>query len=102
MARLISMRILTDHACTKDRQFLIRFGDIGKHTIQFLGETFLTSYQSDQTVQILRHGPEILPTIALANIFRIIIGAEISGKVSFLITRLHKGSCRIVHIMIIL
>ena len=96
MARLVAMRILADHTCAEDRQFLIRFGDIGKHTIQFLGETFLASYQSDQTVQILRHGPEILPAVAFTDMRDIFIRMEIFFKVPFVISWLHERSSGIV------
>lgn len=74
MARLVAMSILPDHTGAENRQFLIRFRNISKHTIQFLCKTLLASNQTDQAIQILRNRPEILPAIALTNIFGIIVG----------------------------
>ena len=99
MARFISMRILPDHSGTENRQIFIRRSIISKHTIQFLGKTLRTSDQTNQTIDILLHRSEILPTVTFANMRSIVIRTEGLNKISFIITRLHKRSLGIIYIL---
>ena len=102
MTRFISMRILPNHSGTKNRQIFIRRRIISEHTIQFLGKTLRTSDQANQTIDILLHRPEILPTVTFANMWSIVIRTEGLNKISFIITRLHKRSLGIIYILIVL
>ena len=102
MAWFVAMCVLPDHTGTEDRQVFCRFRNVGEHTVQFLSETFLASDQADQTVQILRYRPEILPAITFTDIFGIVVGAEVCSEVPFLVTRLHERSGRIINIPVVL
>lgn len=84
-------RVLPDHSGTENRQIFIRRRIISKHTIQFLGKTLRTSDQTNQTIDILLHRPEILPTVTFANMRSIVIRTEGLNKISFIIYRLHEA-----------
>ena len=43
-----------------------------------------------------------MPAVAFTDIFRIIVGIEVGSEIAFLVTRLHKGSCRIIDIPVVL
>ena len=101
VTRFITMCILPDHSSTENRQIFIRRRIVSEHTIQFLGKTFLASNQTDQSINVLLHRPEILPAITFANMRSIIIRTEVLNEGSFVIPRLHEGCLRIIHILII-
>ena len=101
MTRLVAMRILTNHSGAEYRK-LIFLRIERKHTIQFLGKTVFAAHQFYQAIHIVLHRPEVLPSIAFANMRRILIGTEIRDEMSFRISRLHERRSRIIHILIIL
>ena len=102
MARFIAMRILPYHTGTENRKFLIIGRAVCEHTVKLLRKALLPAGQGHQSVNILLHRPEILPTVAFANMRRIIIWRETVYKSSPVITRLHERCLRIIYILIIL
>ena len=102
MARLISVCILSNHTCTKDRQFVVVRRVILKHAVKLLAKALFSSHQTNKTIHIMLYRPEIMPCIAFTNMWRIFLGMEILDKITFIIFRLHKRSSRIVHIPVIL
>ena len=102
MARFIAMRILPYHTGTENRKLLIIGRAVREHTVKLLRKALLPAGQGYQSVNILLHRPEILPTVAFANMRRIIIRRETVYKSSPVITRLHERCLRIIYILIIL
>ena len=102
MARLISVCILSNHTCTKDRQFVVVRRVIRKHAVKLLAKALFSSHQTNKTIHIMLYRPEIMPCIAFTNMRRIFLGMEILDKITFIIFGLHKRSSRIVHIPVIL
>ena len=96
MAGLISVGVLTDHTGAEYRKFVIRRRVISEHAVQFLRETFFTAGQCHEPVDVLLHGPEILPAVAFTDMRDIFIRMEIFYKVPFVISWLHERSSGIV------
>ena len=68
MARLIPVRILSDHSRTEYRKFVLVGGVVCEHAVQLLGEPLFSSRQFNQPVNVMLHRPEILPSVAFADV----------------------------------
>ena len=90
VARLVAVGVLANHAGAEDRQLLVGRGRVGKHAVELLGEAFLATDQADEVVDVMLDGPEILPAVALADVFGISFSLEILGEVALLVARLHE------------
>ena len=90
MARFVAVRVLTDHSCAEKWELVIFGRMIGKHTIQLFRKPVFASYEIDQSVNIMLYRPEILPSVAFANMRSIVVCFEIFDKDAFVITRLHE------------
>ena len=90
VARLVAVGVLANHAGAEDRQLLVGRGGIGKHAVEPLGEALLATDQADEVVDVMLDGPEILPAVALADVFGVSFGLEILGEVALLVARLHE------------
>ena len=102
MAWLIAMRILSYHARAEDRKFVICCRMIGEHTVQFFGKSVFTSYKVDQSVNVMLNRPKVLPSVAFANVWCIVIGLEVLDKDAFVVTWLHERSSGVINILVVL
>ena len=102
MARLIAVSILPDHSRAEDGKFFVVCRMIGKHAVQFLCKAACASCEINQTVYVMLHGPEVLPAVAFADMRSVFVGFEVFDKVSFIVTRLHERSGRVVNILVVL
>ena len=101
VARLVAVSVLADHARAEYRQLLVGARHVGEHAVQLLGEALLAAHQGDETVHVLRHVPEILPTVTLADILGIIVGAEVGGELALLVPRLDERGSRVVQVPVV-
>ena len=102
MARFVAMCVLPDHTGTEDRQVFCRFRNIGEHTVQFFGKSVFTSYKVDQSVNVMLNRPKVLPSVAFANVWCIVIGLEVLDKDAFVVTWLHERSSGVINILVVL
>ena len=75
---------------------------IGEHTVQFFGKPVFTSYKVDQSVYIMLYRPKVLPSVAFANVWCIVIGLEVLDKDAFVVTWLHERSSGVIYILVVL
>ena len=90
VARLVAVGVLANHAGAEDRKLFVRIGGVSKHAVELLGEAFLATDQADEVVDVMLDGPEVLPAVALADVFGVSFGLEILGEVALLVARLHE------------
>ena len=74
---------------------------IGEHTVQFLGKSVFAACKVYQSVNIVLYRPEILPSVAFADVWSIVVGFETFDKVPLVITRLHERGFRVIKISIV-
>lgn len=48
------------------------------------------------------HGPKVLPPVTFADMRSVFVGFEVFDKVSFIVTRLHERSGRVVNILVVM
>ena len=99
--RFVAVGILADHACAEDRQRIGRFGVQGEHFVQPFFELLRAAHQPHQPFDVLLHGPQILPTVAFGDVFRIGFRIEIRHPFAVREARLHEARSGLEHVHIV-
>ena len=75
---------------------------VGEHAVQFFGKSVFTAYKVYQSVNVVLYRPEILPSVAFADVWRIVIGFEVLDKGAFVVTWLHERGGGVVDVLVVL
>ena len=102
VAWLIAMHILPYHAGAEYGQLLSFCRLVCEQAVDLGFKSLCTAHQSYQTVYIVLHRPQVVPGIALANIFGVVLGLEWLHKFTVLQAWLHEAGCRVIHILVVL
>lgn len=94
--------MLPSRANARSQRIFYQFEGMNRRAIRFLDRAFLTSSRTSRAIRVLECEPRVLPTVAFASVFNVIIKTRIYDRIPFLIAQLRREDNQVVGVPMIL